>query len=81
MCPPLQRVKTLQAEATTDSSGLPPGSLRRSRGYAMAKRMIDVLNHCYKDQYDLDYTSVIPTNIYGPHDNFSIDDGRAGAAM
>jgi len=45
-------------------------------GYSYAKRMIDVLNHCYKDQYNLDYTSVIPTNIYGPHDNFSIEDGH-----
>lgn len=45
-------------------------------GYSYAKRMIDVLNHCYFDQYGLEYTSVIPTNIYGPHDNFSIDDGH-----
>mmetsp|Transcript_18355 Transcript_18355/g.52507 ORF Transcript_18355/g.52507 Transcript_18355/m.52507 type:complete len:318 (-) Transcript_18355:94-1047(-) len=45
-------------------------------GYSVAKRMIDVLNHCYKDQYDLNYTSLIPTNIYGPHDNFCIEDGH-----
>merc|ERR1712137_1150306 len=45
-------------------------------GYSVAKRMIDVLNHCYKDQYDLNYTSVIPTNVYGPQDNFSIEDGH-----
>merc|ERR1711920_515448 len=37
-------------------------------GYSCAKRMVDVLNHCYKDQYDLNYTSVIPTNIYGEFD-------------
>jgi len=45
-------------------------------GYSCAKRMIDVVNHCYKDQYGLEYTSVIPTNIYGPQDNFSIEDGH-----
>merc|ERR1712083_323742 len=45
-------------------------------GYSVAKRMIDVLNHCYKDQYDLNFTSIIPTNIYGPHDNFCIEDGH-----
>jgi len=45
-------------------------------GYAVAKRMVDVLNHCYKDQYGSNFTSVIPTNIYGPHDNFSIEDGH-----
>jgi len=45
-------------------------------GYSVAKRMIDTMNHCYKDQYDSNFTSIIPTNIYGPHDNFSIEDGH-----
>jgi GDP-L-fucose synthase len=47
-----------------------------NEGYAYAKRMIDVMNRCYHSEYGLSYTSVIPTNIYGPHDNFSIDDGH-----
>eukprot|EP00929_Paragymnodinium_shiwhaense_P029097 TRINITY_DN1675_c0_g1_i1.p1 TRINITY_DN1675_c0_g1~~TRINITY_DN1675_c0_g1_i1.p1 ORF type:complete len:341 (-),score=50.40 TRINITY_DN1675_c0_g1_i1:129-1082(-) len=45
-------------------------------GYSVAKRMIDTLNHCYNDQYGSNFTSIIPTNIYGPHDNFSIEDGH-----
>eukprot|EP00927_Polykrikos_kofoidii_P051016 TRINITY_DN44831_c0_g1_i1.p1 TRINITY_DN44831_c0_g1~~TRINITY_DN44831_c0_g1_i1.p1 ORF type:complete len:322 (-),score=45.32 TRINITY_DN44831_c0_g1_i1:290-1255(-) len=45
-------------------------------GYSMAKRMVDTLNHCYKDQYGSNFTSIIPTNIYGPNDNFNIDDGH-----
>jgi len=45
-------------------------------GYSVAKRMIDVLNHCYKDQYGSNFTSIIPTNIYGPHDNFNLEDGH-----
>jgi len=45
-------------------------------GYAYAKRMIDVLNKCYKDEYGCNFTSIIPTNIFGPHDNFSIEDGH-----
>jgi len=45
-------------------------------GYAYAKRMIDVLNQCYKDEYGCNFTSIIPTNIYGAHDNFSIEDGH-----
>ncbi|DAZ97137.1 TPA: hypothetical protein N0F65_004751 [Lagenidium giganteum] len=49
---------------------------RSNEGYAMAKRIIDTLNHCYHDQHDCRFTSVIPTNIYGPHDNFSIEDGH-----
>lgn len=47
-----------------------------NEGYAYAKRMIDVLNRAYAEEYGLRYTSVIPTNVYGPHDNFSIEDGH-----
>jgi len=52
-----------------------------NEGYAYAKRIIDVLNRCYKDQYGFKWTSVIPTNIYGPHDNFSITDGHVVPAL
>jgi GDP-L-fucose synthase len=45
-------------------------------GYAYAKRMIDVMNKAYNEQYGCNFTSIIPTNIYGPHDNFSIEDGH-----
>ncbi|KAI9183726.1 hypothetical protein H9P43_004644 [Blastocladiella emersonii ATCC 22665] len=41
-------------------------------GYAYAKRLIDVQNKAYFDQYGIRYTAVIPTNIYGPHDNFNL---------
>jgi len=47
-----------------------------NEGYAYAKRMIDVLNRCYRDEYGCNFTSVIPTNIYGPHDNFNIAGGH-----
>jgi len=45
-------------------------------GYSYAKRMIDVLNHAYNQQHGCLFTSVIPTNVFGPNDNFSIDDGH-----
>lgn len=45
-------------------------------GYAYAKRMIDVLNRCYNEEYGCNFTSIIPTNIYGPHDNFNVQDGH-----
>lgn len=44
--------------------------------YAYAKRMLDVQSRSYNEQYDTNYVCVIPTNIYGPHDNFSIDNGH-----
>jgi GDP-L-fucose synthase len=27
-------------------------------------------------QHDVHYTSIIPTNVYGPNDNFNIEDGH-----
>jgi nucleoside-diphosphate-sugar epimerase len=35
-----------------------------------------VQNRCYADQHGCKWTSVVPTNIFGPHDNFSIDNGH-----
>ncbi len=44
--------------------------------YAYAKRMADIQIRAYREQYGLNYTSVIPTNIYGPNDNFNIENGH-----
>ena len=33
-----------------------------NEGYAYAKRMIEVLNRCYHDEYGCNFTSVIPTS-------------------
>jgi GDP-L-fucose synthase len=45
-------------------------------GYAYAKRMIDVQNRLYKSQYGCNFTSVIPTNIYGENDNYHLEDSH-----
>jgi len=45
-------------------------------GYAHAKRMVDVQNHAYKEQFGCNFTSAIPTNIFGPHDNFDLEDSH-----
>jgi len=44
--------------------------------YAYAKRMSDIQIRAYREQYGLEYVSVIPTNIYGPNDNFSLESGH-----
>jgi GDP-L-fucose synthase len=60
-----------------DETMLHDGAPHRSNeGYAYAKRMIDVLNRCYHDQYGCNFTAVIPTNIYGPHDNYHLHDSH-----
>ncbi|XP_065184668.1 GDP-L-fucose synthase-like [Sycon ciliatum] len=50
-------------------------------GYAYAKRMLDVQNHAYRQQYGCQFTSVIPTNIFGPHDNFNLEDSHVIPAL
>jgi len=45
-------------------------------GYAYSKRMLDVQTEVYRDQYNVNFVSVIPTNIYGPNDNFNLDNGH-----
>ena len=44
--------------------------------YAYAKRMADVQIRAYREQYGINYTSIIPSNIYGPNDNFNLDHGH-----
>ncbi|KAL2711657.1 putative GDP-L-fucose synthase [Vespula squamosa] len=39
-------------------------------GYSYAKRLIDIANKGYNEQYGRLYTSVIPCNVFGPNDNF-----------
>jgi GDP-L-fucose synthase len=34
------------------------------------------MNRAYAEEYGCNFTSIIPTNIYGPHDNFSIENGH-----
>ena len=44
--------------------------------YAYAKRMADIQIRAYREQYNINYTSIIPSNIYGPNDNFSLEHGH-----
>jgi len=44
--------------------------------YAYAKRMLEVQSRAYRDQYGCNFVTVIPCNIYGPHDNYNLDSGH-----
>jgi len=44
--------------------------------YAYAKRMSDVQIKAYREQYGLEYFSIIPTNIYGPGDYYNLENGH-----
>ncbi|KAI9605239.1 hypothetical protein H4Q26_003217 [Puccinia striiformis f. sp. tritici PST-130] len=45
-------------------------------GYAHAKRMVDIQNHAYHSEFGCYFTSAIPTNIFGPHDNYNLDNSH-----
>jgi GDP-L-fucose synthase len=47
-----------------------------NEGYAHAKRMLEVQCRLYCSQYKRRYFCIVPTNIYGPQDNFNIEDGH-----
>lgn len=39
-------------------------------GYSYAKRLIDITNKAYHEKHGSMFTSIIPCNVFGPHDNF-----------
>ena len=44
--------------------------------YAYAKRMLEISTRAYSTQYSRKYICIIPTNIYGPDDNFNLEDSH-----
>jgi GDP-L-fucose synthase len=45
-------------------------------GYAYAKRMADVQIQSCNQQHGTKYFTVIPTNVYGPNDNYDLENGH-----
>lgn len=44
--------------------------------YAYAKRILEVQCKAYQEQYNDNFICIIPTNIYGPYDNFNLSDAH-----
>jgi len=49
--------------------------------YAYAKRMLQIQSNAYNEQHNRNFICVVPTNIYGPHDNFHLDDAHVVPAL
>jgi GDP-L-fucose synthase len=49
--------------------------------YAYAKRMLEIHSKAYQEQYGDNFICVIPTNIYGENDNYSLEDGHVIPAL
>lgn len=75
---PDEKTKHGAIDETMLHAGAPHSS---NDAYAYAKRMLEVQSRCYREQYGRNYVCVIPTNIYGPHDNFNLDDAHVIPAL
>lgn len=49
--------------------------------YAYSKRMLEVQSKAYQEQYGDNFICVIPTNIYGENDNYSLENGHVIPAL
>lgn len=75
---PNDKTKTEQIDESMLHAGPPHAS---NDAYAYAKRMLEVQSRCYREQHGRNYVCVIPPNIYGPHDNFHLDDAHVIPAL
>ena len=49
--------------------------------YGLAKKMLLVLSDAYRRQYGFDSCAPVVANLYGPHDNFDLENSHVIAAM
>lgn len=52
-----------------------------NEGYAIAKIAALEMGKMYRQQYGLDVISLMPTNLYGPYDNFDLENGHVLPAL
>lgn len=50
-------------------------------GYAYAKRNLEVMTRSHREQFNTDWISVVPCNVFGEGDNFSLDGGHVIPAL
>jgi len=50
-------------------------------GYAHGKRLVDVQNHAYNEEFGCQFTSAIPTNVFGQHDNYDFEGAHVIPAL
>jgi len=49
--------------------------------YAYAKRLLEVHSRSYREQYGDNFICIIPTNIYGPNDNYDLENAHVIPAL
>jgi len=65
-----------------DESSLHNGPPHHSNdAYAYAKRMLEIHIKAYRENYGDNFITVSPTNVYGPYDNFNLEDAHVLPAL
>lgn len=49
--------------------------------YAYAKRLLEIHTKAYHEEYNDNFVCIIPTNIYGPYDNYNLNDAHVIPAL
>lgn len=47
-----------------------------NEGYGYSKRMMEIQCRNYNEQFGREYICLIPVNLYGPYDNFNLEDSH-----
>jgi len=71
--------KTTYPISENDLHNGPPHT--SNEGYAYSKRIVQTLCNSYNKQYGDKFVCIIPTNIYGPYDNFNLNDAHVIPAL
>ena len=71
--------KTTYPISENDLHNGPPHT--SNEGYAYSKRIVQTLCNSYNKQYGENFVCIIPTNIYGPYDNFNLNDAHVIPAL
>lgn len=59
-------------------NGLPD---MNSYGYSLAKKNLIIGGWAYREQYQFDTTVLLPANLYGPYDNFNLENSHVIPAL
>lgn len=73
---PLKLQEPLREEEFWDGYPQP-----ESAGYSLAKKMLVVQGTAYRQQYGLKAITLIPSNLYGDHDNFNLEQAHVIPAL
>lgn len=69
------------ADLLTEENYLQGEPYPAHKSYAYSKRMMTIQLEAYKQQYNFNSCTILPTNLYGKHDNYNMLDGHVIACL